>query len=310
MPNPDNAAADRESSSNQYQNRSNEPTENGTVANQEQSVIDTPKASRDPQKQHRDGYDKANLIILCLTFVAAIAAATFTGGQLREMQKVYAPIKESANAAKDSADVASKTLIATQRPWIYPEVRIGSGLVLNDEGAKITFRYILKNSGNTPAINVEVHPKFFAFQFGKVSGAPPNFVVEIPQTDAASELIKLCNDTAAVSEATAKINWLSGDPVFPGRDLENGVTITIPKPEIDSARAQSAYKSLIPVLLFCVTYRFPFDTKSHHTGLIFQLYRKDAASAGGAREFSVTDSIVPQDQLVLMPNPFRSGIAN
>jgi hypothetical protein len=124
------------------------------------------------------------------------------------------------------------------------------------------------------------------------------------------DLLKFCNEQNVSSELIAKAGWLYGHPIFPGRNLVSGVTVTIPKSEIDAAREQSAYKSLMPILIFCVTYRFPFDDKSHHTGLIFSLSRLDSASVGGSREFNATETLVPVNKLRLTPYPFRSGIAN
>jgi hypothetical protein len=89
----------------------------------------------------------------------------------------------SANAAKQSADTARDTLIAANRSWIWPEFSVGSDLVFSDAGATITFRYVLRNAGNTPATNVELFPKFMAFNLG---GAQ-NPADVIPQTDAAEE---------------------------------------------------------------------------------------------------------------------------
>jgi hypothetical protein len=250
----------------------------------------------------------AAFTLFLVIFTAVLSAVGVI--QLNMLNRAETVAEKSAQAAKDSADVASKTLIATQRPWVYPEVSVRSDLAFNDEGAKVTFGYVLRNSGNTPATNVEVHVKFFAFQFGKVTGDADNFVIEIPQTDVAAELTKFCNHQTVASEEMAKGNWLSGSPIFPGRDLIEAVAATIPKAEIDAAREQSAHQSLIPVLLFCVTYRFPFDTKSHHTGLIFQLFRSDQENAGYPRELQPNDRFVPQGHLQLLPYPFRSGIAN
>jgi hypothetical protein len=250
----------------------------------------------------------AAFTLFLVIFTAVLCAVGVI--QLNMLTRAETVAEKTAQAAKDSAEVASKTLIATQRPWIYPEVGVGSDLVLDDEGAKVTFAYILRNSGNTPATNVDVQVKFFAFQLGKDTGTTPNFTVVIPQTDPAAELIKFCNDLTATSEGMAKANWLSGFPIFQGRELGDRVAVTIAKAEIDAAREQSAYKSLIPILLFCVTYRFPFDTKSHHTGLIFQLFRSDQENAGRPRELRPDDRFVPQGHLQLLPHPFRSGVAN
>ena len=77
----------------------------------------------DPNKYRpqRDCYDKANLVLLILAFLAASAAAiglfrqaNIFSAQLTEMQNVYGPIKESAAAAKQAADIAERTLRISQ----------------------------------------------------------------------------------------------------------------------------------------------------------------------------------------------------
>jgi hypothetical protein len=123
-------------------------------------------------------------------------------------------------------------------------------------------------------------------------------------------LIKLCATFAKISEDVAKVDWLSGDPIFPNRDLKSSITITLPKAEIDSARERSAYRHLLPLFIACVVYRFPADTKSHYTGLIFNLFRRDPASPGGGREINPDEGNIPAADLLLIPHPFRSGIAN
>jgi len=218
--------------------------------------------------------------------------------------------EKTADAAKESADVANKTLTASQRPWIFPDVSVGSDLSINDDGAKVTFEYVLKNSGNTPALAVEVYPKLFAFQFGKISGDPPNLTVNVPQTNAAAELAKFCAALTESSEMLAKANVSKGDPIFPGRELRGALNITMPKAEIDAAREQSGPDILSPVLLFCVTYRTPFDNKSHRTGLVFTLVKREPSAAGGLRPFTADDKLIPRELLELHPFPFHSGEAD
>lgn len=49
------------------------------VVNIEQAVIDPVNAQEYPAKKHHDWYDEAHLVILGLTFIAAVLAAVFTG---------------------------------------------------------------------------------------------------------------------------------------------------------------------------------------------------------------------------------------
>ena len=217
---------------------------------------------------------------------------------------------KAANAAKDSADVASKTLIATQRPWINSEIRIASDFIFGESEARVTFAYILKNIGNAVATNIQVTPKLIPFQFGKISGEPPNIKIEVPQTRPTAELKALCEDGTRLLDNPHAADFMGGHVIFPNDSIPDAVNIHIPNADINMARAQSAYKSLIPVLLFCVTYRSPFNDKAHYTGHAFQLFRKDFKSPGGAREINPDEGNVPANQLVLMRLPFDSSIAN
>ena len=53
----------------------------------------------------------------------------------------------TTNAAKKSAEVEEKTLLATQRPWVAVRMDIGSGFKFNEQGTNITIRFIVKMWG-------------------------------------------------------------------------------------------------------------------------------------------------------------------
>jgi hypothetical protein len=218
--------------------------------------------------------------------------------------------RKSAEAAKESAEIASKTLIATQRPWINSEIKIASDLIFGETEARITFAYTLKNVGNAVATNIQVNPRLIPFQFGKVSGEPPNIQIEIPQTRPIAELKTLCENQARLLDNPNAAEFVGGHVIFPNDSIPDAVNIHILNADISVARAQSAYKSLIPVLLFCVAYRSPFDKGTHYTGHAFQLFRRDSKSAGGAREINPEEGNVPANELTLMRLPFNSSIAN
>ncbi|MGA7564408.1 MAG: hypothetical protein WBW55_14505 [Desulfobaccales bacterium] len=67
----------------------------------------------------------------------------------------------TTNAAKKSAEVAEKTLLATQRPWVAVRMDIGSGFKFNEQGTNITIRFIVKNVGNSPAIGTNVAAQIY-----------------------------------------------------------------------------------------------------------------------------------------------------
>src|ERR1700733_1037601 len=159
-----NSTNDSNKEANENKGGSNQPaTNSGVISNAEQPVINPVPSECQSTKQHRDGYDKANLIILSLTLTAAVAAAIFTGlawctfeGQLDEMRKAYKPLEASAKAAKDSADI----LLGTQRAHVFVdtfnnEAHFGE----HNEFLGINVSGVWKNFGLSPAKNVKVHAK-------------------------------------------------------------------------------------------------------------------------------------------------------
>jgi hypothetical protein len=218
--------------------------------------------------------------------------------------------KEGAAAAKKSADVARETLIAANRPWIKADIKVASSLTFGEKQARVTFAYILKNVGNAVATHVQVNPKLVPFQFGKVTGERPNLKIEIPQMQPTEELKKLCVGSAESMNNPAAADFEGGHVIFPNDVLSDAVNIHMLNDDIEKARAQSAYRSLIPVLLFCITYRTPFDERTKYTGYAFNLFRRDPTSAGGAREIQPEEGGIPPQDLILMLLPFNSSVAN
>lgn len=218
----------------------------------------------------------------------------------------------SANAAKQSADVAKDTLIATQRPWMWPEtLAVASDLVFKeDRSATISIRYIIKNMGNTPALNVWPELKLFPFFWGKVEGEPPNFTNIVPQTMVSKDLRDWCRGNAERDEQAAKADWVHGEPVFPGKTLSSGINGLTMQAGSAENRTQMSGGEVVPILYFCVTYRFPADEKSHYTGQAFMVMRADPSADGGARAINPAEGSIPAAEVRLIPQPFGSGSAN
>lgn len=244
---------------------------------------------------------------LTLATVGLGVVAVFQIGFLKRAETIAS---RGAKAAQDAADVASKTLLATQRPWINSEIKIASDFIFGETEARVTFAYTLKNIGNAVATNIQVNPKLIPLQFGKVTGEPPNIKIEIPQTQPITELKILCEDQTRLLDNPQAAEFVGGHVIFPNDSIPDAVNIHMLNTDINAARARSAYKSLIPVLLFCVAYRSPFDKGTHYTGHAFQLFRRDSKNPGGAREIGPDEGNVPANELMLMRFPFNSSIAD
>jgi hypothetical protein len=254
-------------------------------------------STRDSTDQAIANYTKWVAIFTLFLVLATIAL--FVSGE-RNVEVA----RKSANAARKSADTAERTLIATQRPWVDATFDIASDLIFDGEGAHITFNYILANYGNTPAINVDVHPRLIVHDFGEANGEPPNITIVRPATDPAAELLKLCKEQVGASEAMAKSEWLTGDTIFPTNTIRNAVKLSIPKQQIDAAVTRSGHGLILPYLIVCVVYRFPFDSTSHYTGKIWIVRRRIDGDIRPS-EGTIAGAILKAE-----PHPFRSGLAN
>ena len=121
--------------------------------------------------------------VLLMIFTAALVGATvllYLSGE----HSVGVALK-AATAAKDSADVA----IISQRPWVSVKAAVGqNGLYFNVNGANLDLVLQLNNTGNTPAITVQIigSPRIDAA--GRKTRASP---VEIPRRCSASMISQL-----------------------------------------------------------------------------------------------------------------------
>lgn len=248
-----------------------------------------------------------NLWLMIFTGLLAAVGITQIGFLINADQNA----SESAAAAKRSADTARDTLIATERPWIWPEIVASSDFVFKeDRSATLSIRYTLENMGNTPALSVWPGTKFFPFFWGKVEGNPPNIAKIVPQIMVSKDLRDWCQGEALHSEQLAKADWVQGEPLFPGKTLPGGINNLSMAAGSTENRTQMSNGAVVPVLYFCATYRFPADEKSHYTGRAFLVMRADPKSPGGAREPNPAEGNIPAAEVRLIPQPFGSGSAN
>lgn len=194
----------------------------------------------------------------------------------------------SANAAKESADVARDTLIATNRPWVSVDIGIGSDLVYDTEGnARITINFLLKNVGKSPAANVQIIPKIAV-----IFGDSKSIQKEI---------------AAAVRMKPPGLGNL-GVTLFPGDTQLHAQSLPISRADIDAFNKKMAADygemsigtAFLPTLVGCVDYKFTFTEGHHQTGFILDLRRRDPATPNAAFGFDIKDGNVAANRLSLI----------
>jgi hypothetical protein len=227
------------------------------------------------------------------TFVLGICTAGlvyFGRKQALDMRASLDIARQSANAAKKSAELAKNTLIATQRAWIrIDQIALSGGLFFNEMGASAAVSFTITNIGNSPAIKISPHARLVVM---KISGPFP------PE-----EQRELC-DAIRQNESG------SGFTLFPNESFPRNIGIAawslginVSREEIETARVASADRKHISMhIVGCIDYTFPADENFHHqTGFILELRMSEGYWINPDEES------IPVDRLSLIDFPMGIG---
>jgi hypothetical protein len=170
--------------------------------------------------------------------------------QLAEMRTSSTDTKVVAEAAKQSAQVAERTLVLSQRPWVSVGLSIAEPLVFDSNGARTLLRFTMKNLGHSPAVFVNMH--FVAFSMQNLW----------------DELTKRKEICTRIQE------WDKGEfseMILPGGQSEEGRPLRIKKVDIDKNTIQIPGGPSVVTLAVvgCVDYQFTFAKEHHQTEFSF-----------------------------------------
>jgi hypothetical protein len=160
---------------------------------------------------------------------------------------------------------ARTALTIAERPWVSVEPGIGSGITYNERGeARIVISFIMKNTGRSPATNVDVDAEIVPFmgENGRVA-------------------FEDMREISARARSAIEGKRLTGHAVFPGQEFTYSVNLGILRarfenifrgyPDIGEQRVEI----FTPVVVGCVSYRFAFQPGRHVTEFIADLRRID-----------------------------------
>jgi hypothetical protein len=177
---------------------------------------------------------------------------------------------KAANAATVAADVAKDTLIATQRPWVFVKLQLGQrGLFFNMNEANLDLVFLLKNTGNSPAVAV------------RIEGSPR---IDITINDRIIELEQICS--IALNRTPHPQDW--GYTIFPGDTLTLPFTYTFADKEMLDKIVNEERGFIDPIVIGCVDYLFTFGELIHHQSRF--VYTVDyPLPQGGSRSINITE---------------------
>jgi hypothetical protein len=191
----------------------------------------------------------------------------------------------AANAAKQSADVAKTTLIATNRPWLDLEAHLAGPLTLNEEGeARIPVEVDTENVGHSPAVGV--------------SDAQSTIQVILLTPSPWHELRKVCDQ--ATGQSMNPHNRGVTQTIFPGKPYQQLINLGLSKQEVNRSirdlfptAGRDPY--IHPVIIWCAAYRADFSDTPHRIGYVWELKRRTPSGIG----FIERNTTVPLSDLIL-----------
>jgi hypothetical protein len=217
--------------------------------------------SEEPDKVKR-ALDVATVVLLFATALFTALAWLVFKGQLKAMRST------------DEAIHNQLTLMESdQRPWVSAKAEISDDIHFYPTGARIPVRFILKNSGHSPALYVMLYKKVLV----TLNGALIDGKI-IPQSDPIAEMRSFCADNAGRDMAYRGIDKVFGETIFPSDNLdkeERDDPGRISAIDIGVGQSRSPGKIIRPYLIFCINYFFSGRPEIHQTMGLFDIYRID-----------------------------------
>jgi hypothetical protein len=182
--------------------------------------------------------------------VCAVALVVITAFYTHYASQQACAAITAANAAKSAADTAASQLELAQRPWLsIVDARVLSDLTFGQNGGQVTFGFTIKNSGNSPAVDVWVGPELY-----------------LPDDTGSweTELRRTCTDPQEAKPSQPE----NGAVIFPNISTPFKIGTSMSNKDMDKGRlARSDLVAVVPMV--CITYRSTFNRRIYHTGITY-----------------------------------------
>ena len=247
--------------------------------------------------------------------ISTMVIALFTVFLVCATAALFISSERVAEATKKSTEIASRTLEASQRPWIDLKLEIAGPFVMKPDGAHFSLKYTFNNTGLSPALSVMFHQKFFPgpimfrsqgelVTYLRKKNVDPN-AFSGPLDPVTREFKEFCDNLVKSAVITNKAGHIEGNAIFPKGTAGGTVTINLDGDEFAKARAEARDKAILPIVGGCATYWSDVTQRAHSTGLLFHLLR-----TGETAMISTEEGLIPAEQLVLHPYFFAASFAN
>jgi hypothetical protein len=160
----------------------------------------------------------------------------------------------SADAAVQSVALGHATLVASQRPWVYADVKVDGPIKFDASGMIATLKVTLRNTGRDPALHVW-----------------PELII-CSSTHPLEPLVR--QERRSIEVRTRPDTHPIGITLFPGQIRSISITATMPRAEVDADAArmpavQAIPQAISPIAIGFIDYRFAGSTEHHQAGFAY-----------------------------------------
>lgn len=196
------------------------------------------KSTKDGHPRGKWGWLKFGLEVGGL--VALVAYVIITA-------RTFGEIKKQSASAQQQTEIVRKQFKAIDRPWLSASANLVGPIVIDHSGPHVTLTVRLKNTGNSPAVHVEVMCNLRPVYL------PPPFAKSDPD----------CENFRSGTEK-------GGGALFPGDTMEFPATSVILPSLLAAYRAQASRAYLQWTV--CIAYGFTFENSDHKTTVEYILH--------------------------------------
>jgi hypothetical protein len=263
-------------------------------------VFSIPKGEANDKTEKHNDYSSSEWWLVYLTFLLAVVTfglALYTAKlyratvglgkeaektserQAREMATSLSVANAAAQAAISGNELTQKSFVSSQRPWVVVHKVVPRSAFDLTRG--LSFAFIAKNVGHSPAMNVDV-----------------SAIVHLPHRGDAHEAHRNLREERARTRPELVANDASiGHFIIPGEEIEIQVQVGINLAEFQKAAAAHPFGEIIILILGQVSYGFGIEGSQHESGFIFSVCRRGGAWA------TLNDGIIPVDEVEIKRFP-------
>jgi hypothetical protein len=163
---------------------------------------------------------------------------------------------------------------------VSADIEPGGDLSYDENGARVTLLFTLRNTGHSPAQHVRPSMQSFTRRF-------------------------VLNVVTEQGEVCRTAESASGLTLFPGDQPRQLIASYISKDEIAkyTEGMRSEFKTIFPTIIVCIGYKTLNEIEYHHTPYIFNLMVDRRKDGDSVTIINLSDGNIPRTDLRLMVTP-------